>query len=86
MVDIADIVCAFCGSIMGLSRETPASTETPALRFFTCGTCGASDLRIDRAGTGQGPSGPNPAIRTDCQTRPSSSRAAGLHHRVVRSG
>jgi len=59
MAGIADVVCAFCGSIMGLSRERPASIETPALRFFTCGTCGASDLRIDRTGT-QGPSGPEP--------------------------
>jgi Zn finger protein HypA/HybF involved in hydrogenase expression len=48
MADIADVVCAFCGSIMGLSRETPASSETHALRFFSCDTCGASDLRIDR--------------------------------------
>jgi len=51
MAGIADVVCAFCGSIMGLSRERPASIETPALRFFTCGTCGASDLWIDRTGT-----------------------------------
>jgi len=48
MGDIADVVCAFCGSIMGLSREMAASSETHALRFFSCETCGASELRIDR--------------------------------------
>jgi hypothetical protein len=63
MGDIGDVVCAFCGSIMGLSRETAASADTHALRFFTCGTCGASELRIDRSetrptatpGRGEGP-------------------------------
>jgi hypothetical protein len=54
MDDIGDIVCAFCGSIMGLSRATPPSSDTHALRFFMCDTCGASDLRIDRA-AGSGP-------------------------------
>jgi hypothetical protein len=48
MDDIHDVVCVFCGSIMGLSREIPASAETHTLRFFICGTCGASELRIDR--------------------------------------
>jgi hypothetical protein len=48
MDDIRDVVCAFCGSIMGLSREIPASAEIHALRFFMCGTCGAFELRIDR--------------------------------------
>lgn len=48
MGDSREVVCAFCGSIMGLSRETPASPDTHALRFFTCGTCGASELRIER--------------------------------------
>jgi hypothetical protein len=58
MADIADVLCAFCGSIMGLSRETPASSETHALRFFSCDTCGASDLRIDReSGIGDQESG-----------------------------
>jgi len=47
-MDDIDVVCAFCGSIMRLSREIPASAETHALRFFLCGTCGASELRIDR--------------------------------------
>jgi hypothetical protein len=42
------VVCAFCGSLMGLSRETPASPVTHALRFFSCETCGAGELRIDR--------------------------------------
>jgi hypothetical protein len=51
MDDIGDVVCAFCGSIMGLSRETPASAGAHALRFFTCDMCGASELRIDRTGT-----------------------------------
>jgi hypothetical protein len=51
MGDIGDVVCAFCGSRMGLSRETPASAETHALRFFACDTCGASELRIDRSDT-----------------------------------
>ena len=51
MDDIGDIACAFCGSIMGLSRATPPSSDTHALRFFTCDTCGASELRIDRATT-----------------------------------
>ncbi|HEV2955199.1 MAG TPA: hypothetical protein VGX95_03700 [Xanthobacteraceae bacterium] len=58
MDDIGDLVCAFCGSIMGLSRETPASSDTHALRFFTCDTCGASELRIDRA-AGAAPTGPD---------------------------
>jgi hypothetical protein len=53
MGDIGEIVCAFCGSLMGLSRETPASSETHALRIFACDTCGASELRIDR-GSGDG--------------------------------
>jgi hypothetical protein len=48
MSDMADVVCAFCGSIMGIIRETPASSVTHALRFFACDTCGASELRIDR--------------------------------------
>jgi hypothetical protein len=51
MDDIADVVCAFCGAVMGLSREVPASTHTHALRFFSCDTCGASELRLDRAAT-----------------------------------
>jgi len=51
MDDIDDVVCAFCGSIMALSRETPASADTHALLFFACGTCGASELRIDRSET-----------------------------------
>jgi hypothetical protein len=51
MDDIGDVVCAFCGSIMGLSRETPASAVAHALRFFTCDMCGASELRIDRSET-----------------------------------
>jgi hypothetical protein len=63
MDDIRDVVCAFCGSIMGLSREIPASAGTHALLFFVCGTCGASELRIDRSetrptatpGRGEGP-------------------------------
>jgi len=41
MGDIADVVCAFCGSIMGLGREVAASADTHALRFFSCETCGA---------------------------------------------
>jgi len=48
MGDMADVVCAFCGSIMGLGREVAASADTHALRFFSCETCGASELRIDR--------------------------------------
>jgi len=48
MDDTRDVVCVFCGSIMRLSRETPASADTHGLRFFTCGTCGASEVRIDR--------------------------------------
>jgi hypothetical protein len=46
MGDIANVVCVFCGSSMGLSRETAASAETHALHFFSCETCGASELRI----------------------------------------
>jgi hypothetical protein len=58
MGDMADVVCAFCGSIMGIIRETPASSETHALRFFSCETCGASELRIDReSGIGDQESG-----------------------------
>jgi hypothetical protein len=57
MDDIRGVVCAFCGSIMRLSREIPASAETHALRFFACGTCGASELRIHR-------SNPNECDRT----------------------
>jgi hypothetical protein len=56
MDDIGHIVCAFCGSIMGLNRATPPSSDTHALRFFMCDTRGASELRIDRA-TRPGPSG-----------------------------
>jgi hypothetical protein len=53
MDDIGDVVCAFCGSLMALSREMPASSVAHALRFFSCDTCGASELRIDReSGTG----------------------------------
>jgi len=48
MGGIDDVVCAFCGSVMGIIRETPASSVTHALRFFSCDTCGASELRIDR--------------------------------------
>lgn len=48
MGGIGDVVCAFCSSIMGLTRETAASAHSHALRFFTCETCGASELRIDR--------------------------------------
>jgi len=48
MGDIADVVCAFCGSTMELGREVAASADTHALRFFSCETCGASELRIDR--------------------------------------
>jgi hypothetical protein len=55
--DIRDVGCGFCGSIMGLSREIPASTETHALRFFMCGTCGASELRIDRREAASNPGG-----------------------------
>jgi hypothetical protein len=57
MGDIRDVVCAFCGSIMGLSRETPASADIHALLFFTCGTCGASELRIDRREAASNPGG-----------------------------
>ena len=60
MDDIRDVVCAFCGSIMGLSRETPASADTHALRFFMCGTCGASELRIDRSETTSNPADRDP--------------------------
>jgi hypothetical protein len=49
MDDIGDVVCAFCGSIMELSRKIPASANTHGLFFFTCGTCGANELRIDRS-------------------------------------
>jgi hypothetical protein len=49
MDDIGGVVCVFCGSIMGLYRETPASAYSHALRFFSCATCGASELRIDRS-------------------------------------
>jgi hypothetical protein len=48
MGDIADVVCVFCGSIMGLGREVAASADTHALRLFSCETCGASELRIGR--------------------------------------
>jgi hypothetical protein len=48
MGDIADVVCAFCGAIMGLSRETPPSRDTHGLQFFSCQTCGASELRFAR--------------------------------------
>jgi hypothetical protein len=46
MGDIADVVCTFCGSIMGLSREMAASANAHALQFFSCEMCGASELRI----------------------------------------
>jgi hypothetical protein len=46
MGDIADVVCAFCGAIMGLSREMPASPHTHCLQFFACDACGASELRL----------------------------------------
>ena len=52
MGDIGDLVCAFCGSLMGLNREMPASALTHAMRFFSCDTCGASELRIDRGSVG----------------------------------
>lgn len=58
MDDIGNVACAFCGAIMGLSHETPASAETHALRFFVCETCGASELRIDRTETAEEGSGP----------------------------
>jgi hypothetical protein len=48
MGDVGDLVCAFCGSLMGLNHEMPASPLTHAMRFFSCDTCGASELRIDR--------------------------------------
>jgi Zn finger protein HypA/HybF involved in hydrogenase expression len=48
MGDVAKVVCAFCGSTMGLGRAVAASADTHALRFFSCETCGASELRIDR--------------------------------------
>jgi hypothetical protein len=53
MDDISGLVCAFCGSTMMMCREMPASSDTHTLRFFTCETCGASELQIDRA-TGPG--------------------------------
>jgi hypothetical protein len=46
MEDIAGIICTFCGSLMTLSREMPAATQTHALRFFACDTCGSSELRL----------------------------------------
>jgi hypothetical protein len=49
MDDIRGVVCAFCGSIMRLSREIPASAKTHELRFFACETCGASEVRIHRS-------------------------------------
>ncbi|MBV8753471.1 MAG: hypothetical protein JO328_11500 [Hyphomicrobiales bacterium] len=51
MGDSRDVVCSFCGSMMRLSRKMPGSGDTHALCFFTCATCGASELRIDRNGT-----------------------------------
>jgi hypothetical protein len=48
MGDIADIGCAFCGSIIGLGHEVVASAEAHALRFFSCEICGARELRIGR--------------------------------------
>ena len=51
MDDIGGVVCVFCGSIMGLSRKIPASAQAHTLLFFTCGTCGASELRIERKAT-----------------------------------
>jgi hypothetical protein len=50
-------LCTFCGSIMGLSHATPASSDTHALRFFLCDTCGASELRVDHTGEGSAGSG-----------------------------
>ena len=60
MGDIADVVCAFCGSIMGLGREVAASADTHALRFFSCETCGANELRIDREENSNGERSANP--------------------------
>jgi hypothetical protein len=48
MDNVGGAICAFCGALMRVSREMPASAMTHALRFFACDTCGASELRIDR--------------------------------------
>ena len=48
MDDICAVVCAFCGSKMRVNREMPASSDSHALRFFMCDTCGASEVRIAR--------------------------------------
>ena len=48
MDNVGGANCAFCGAIMRVSREMPASAVTHALRFFACDTCGASELRINR--------------------------------------
>ena len=49
MDDIGDVACAFCGSTMELSREMPASSVTHPMRFYSCDTCGASEVRIGQA-------------------------------------
>jgi hypothetical protein len=49
MDDTAGVICVFCGSAMCLIRELPAAVEIHALRFFSCATCGASELRLAEA-------------------------------------
>jgi len=41
----AEVLCAFCGALMSLARDLPATAQSHALHFFSCDTCGSSELR-----------------------------------------
>jgi len=49
MDPIADVVCAFCGSLMDLQRDLPSTTDSHELRFFSCTGCGAGEWRVIEA-------------------------------------
>jgi len=57
MDDAAEVVCAFCGSVMELIRKLPATADSHALRYFSC-NCGAGQWRVVEAENGATPNPP----------------------------
>jgi hypothetical protein len=47
MAEPAEVLCAFCGSLMELVRKIPAAAESHALRYLSCPSCGVGEWRAD---------------------------------------
>jgi hypothetical protein len=53
MGDAAEVICAFCGSLMELVRKLPTTADSHVLRHFSCTSCGVAEWRIDEPKDGE---------------------------------